>query len=93
MPDRETIAVYILLARALIENDLYDAQGALVLLHSMEQAFGRPTSKALNTALHFNALAGFGDDDAARSDARHSLKHVVDRLEALLVQREGWDVP
>jgi hypothetical protein len=93
MPDRETIATYVLLARVLIGCEPYDGKGALVLLHSMEQAFGRPTSKTLNTALHLNALAGFGEDDAARRDARQSLSHVVDRLERLLVRPEGWDVP
>lgn len=60
MPDRETIATYVLLAKVLIGCEPYDGKGALVLLHSMEQAFGRPTSKTLNTALHLNALAGFG---------------------------------
>lgn len=99
LPDRETIAVYVLLARVLIKISPYDARGALVLLQSMEAAFDRSGSRMFNnevyfkTALHFNALAGFGNDEIARTDARRSLARVVVHLERLLGPPEHGDLP
>ena len=89
MPDHETIAVYVLLAETLVESSPYDAQGALVLLRSMEEAFSGLITNVFNKALHLNALAGFGDDDVARGDARWALIRVIAHLERLLAQAEG----
>ena len=99
MPDRETIAVYILLATTLIDSVPYDAQGALILLQSIEAAFDQSGSRILNNsvqfraAMHFNALAGFGEDGTARSDARQSLARVVVHIERLLGPPEHEDLP
>ena len=92
MPDRETIAVYVLLARVLVEREPYDARGALVLLHWMEEAFSQSASNAFNTALHLNTLAGLGDDDPARGDARWALTRVIAYLERLLAKPAQKDV-
>ena len=99
MPNRETIAVYILLATTLTNSVPYDAQGALVLLQSIETAFDHSGSRIFNNSTNFraamqlNALAGFGEDDAARADARQSLARVVVHLERLLGPPEHEDLP
>ena len=97
MPDRETISVYILLATTLINCVPYDPQGALVLLQSMEAVFDRSGWHAFNKAMYFkmamhlNALAGLGADDATRADALRSLARVVFHLERLLGPPEHGD--
>jgi hypothetical protein len=87
MPDRETIAVYILLAGTFVKGDPYDARGAFSLLHSLEMTFD-PVPGALTTALHFNAIAGLEKNNAAQKDARWSLTRVVVHLERMLVRPE-----
>ena len=66
---RSLTATYVILGRAHLEADPYDARGAFVLLNSIVEGLGKTAPSVINLVCHLHMVAALGNNGVAKREA------------------------
>ncbi len=86
MADRGQIRCFILLATTFASSNPYDAEGALSLLQSIDEAWGEPRPRLIAAACDLQAAAILGSNRRAEHEARTAMRLVVSDLQYRLTR-------
>ena len=79
-------ATYVILGRAHLEADPYDARGAFVLLNSIVEGLGKTAPSVINLVCHLHMVAALGNNGVANREAHLAMARLIDHLESRLAQ-------
>ncbi len=83
---RSLTATYVILGRAHLAADPYDARSTFVLLNSIVEGLGETAPGVIDLVCHLHMVAALGNNGVANREAHIAIARLVDHLESRLAQ-------